>query len=432
MDSTYTMNIDRLNDDCLMNIFEFLPIADRFRAEMVCKRWHQICNLLWNSHRRFDINDEYLHLGRSKKFINYGLLKQILEKCAPHIVDVNLSKIPKKSQKILFDPVICKETVQFGTFDNISQELKRLLLKCSNIEELTLDSNMVRIDKAFLSRLLWRNRKLRFLRIEGYDLRGKGSFRIRYNNLETLIILACQVDVGFLDLQSLRESSKMKNLCLVGVFRGLTEVEQILPKNLVQLHLNISSYYIHIPSVIAETINLRELKILSIGHPALNDDVIGNLTQHCKNLMAIDLTGCDYVTDVGLRQLNSSLPNLICLNLNWDNRFTDAGLRNVNKKLRVLVAVENQFTDGCIERVLQEAQFLEKLDLGKCINVTEKIVRSAINIMLARAANNNSTPMEIGLYRNGLRVAEIENPCPLLKFSTRNYLGVDYSYFIDL
>ncbi|KAL7290980.1 hypothetical protein TKK_0015124 [Trichogramma kaykai] len=44
--------IDKLNDDCLERIFQFLPYENRIAVERICKRWQIVSQRSW-----IDINN---------------------------------------------------------------------------------------------------------------------------------------------------------------------------------------------------------------------------------------------------------------------------------------------------------------------------------------------------------------------------------------
>ena len=62
-------NINSLNDDCLINIFKFLPIEDKLKIEIVYSKWNTVGKLSWT-------NINSLNIGKS----NYSFIKNCNEK----------------------------------------------------------------------------------------------------------------------------------------------------------------------------------------------------------------------------------------------------------------------------------------------------------------------------------------------------------------
>ena len=51
-DPQYEGHINQLNDDCLAQVFQFLPYADRVRVDRVCRHWRKVSLNSWNQYAR--------------------------------------------------------------------------------------------------------------------------------------------------------------------------------------------------------------------------------------------------------------------------------------------------------------------------------------------------------------------------------------------
>ena len=60
-----------LNNDCLVNIFTFLPVRDRIKIERVCQRWHDLSRLSWSSFNKLDLLQIKEHKLFDAGYVNY-------------------------------------------------------------------------------------------------------------------------------------------------------------------------------------------------------------------------------------------------------------------------------------------------------------------------------------------------------------------------
>ena len=62
-------NVNILNDDSLIHIFEFLSAEEKLILEDVCKRWKTVSKLSWNHFSSLIINtsfeNKYLHKNKT-------------------------------------------------------------------------------------------------------------------------------------------------------------------------------------------------------------------------------------------------------------------------------------------------------------------------------------------------------------------------------
>ena len=82
--------IESLNDDCLINIFNLLPIVDKIRAERVCKRWQAASKDSWSKVKVLSLHPKHLRL------IPYfdiktteQVAKEILKRCGRYLEKID-------------------------------------------------------------------------------------------------------------------------------------------------------------------------------------------------------------------------------------------------------------------------------------------------------------------------------------------------------
>ncbi|KAJ8668302.1 hypothetical protein QAD02_009965 [Eretmocerus hayati] len=432
MENDDAININQLNDDCLVYILEFLPLEDRLCAELVCKRWYCICNLLWQKFQKFDITDDCYATGENNEDYNMKLLKQVFSRCAQYITVLNISNVLKVDQIILldFDPHLRNSKKKNKEDEKDWQEVKEISLRCENLESLTLGS-MFKIDDTYLSTLLNRNNGIRsFYLVTNNELKIQNKFRIPSKNLETLIIDCYSFHIDSLDFQALNESNKLKNLMLTVAFDDKDDLvlHNFKPKNLEQLHLNSSIRCV--PRIISELADPSRLKVVSVisCDGSQIENLVNALIHYCKNLEGLRIEG-DF-SDFQLRIISNSLPKLVCLDIGFTSAGTDEEMKHVNKNLKCLSAPSNFLTDQGISNLLKRAEILEKLDLCDSQYLSNNAVNILIDAMEVRIKQNNLTPLEVGV-EYAIDIGNTPNPCPLLKF-TIGPMNMMYNNYINL
>lgn len=120
--------IDKLNDDCLMHIFQFLPIVDRVQIERVCKRWRTVSLNSWHSCRRLSVASIFQGCPSS---IDTPSVRKVLLRCGQFLTDISCS----------------------GNFFDLSQSTLTIITKlCPNIQK--LDINGITVTPAGISSVI--------------------------------------------------------------------------------------------------------------------------------------------------------------------------------------------------------------------------------------------------------------------------------------
>ena len=108
------------------------------------------------------------------------------------------------------------------------------------------------------------------------------------------------------------------------------------------------------------------------GFVRIDDDVVSNLTQLCRDLESLDLSESEHLTGAGLAHLQP-LQQLTSLDLCGCYNLTDAGLGHL-QPLQQLTSLNldgcNNLTDAGLGH-LQPLQQLTSLDLCGCNNLTD-------------------------------------------------------------
>ena len=139
----------------------------------------------------------------------------------------------------------------------------------------------------------------------------------------------------------------------------------------------------------------------------VQDPWLGSIAAHCPGLRALDLTGCEEVTDAGLRHV-ARCAQLASLNLRSCNKVTDAGLRHVARcaQLASLDLRGCRVTDAGLKHVARCAQ-LASLNLSDCYQVTDAGLRH-----VARCAQLASLDLSSCFEVTGAGIAQLKQQSP--------------------
>ncbi|XP_076369468.1 putative RNA-binding protein EEED8.10 [Tachypleus tridentatus] len=136
---------------------------------------------------------------------------------------------------------------------------------------------------------------------------------------------------------------------------------------------------------------LGNLEQLSLSHNAAVDDVvIGAVTQGCQHLRCLDISGCNEgVTDLSLNFLSKS-SQLKSLYINYCGKITDIGLTALatQENLEVLqVRGCPQLGDTGLTSVILLCHGLTSLDISGCFYVTNAVVQACLDAVRDRTSD---------------------------------------------
>ena len=144
-DQQPSMNI--LPDECLIEIFHFLPISDRVRIERVCQRWKMLAKAYsWSNFKHLDFSLDSWHLRPSHKELeiknlNINSFYSVLKRCARYLNSIDTIKSsfysPELEEDIpLFDFCPNIQSVSMKIFSEF--QLQDLSKNCKNLKHLHL------------------------------------------------------------------------------------------------------------------------------------------------------------------------------------------------------------------------------------------------------------------------------------------------------
>ena len=137
-----------LNDDCLLQIFQMLPLGDQLNLMDVCERFHYlIVNYIWSKRYR-DINTQMkcfqpLSLQQYKKFFQYNkenIQKLQIENVNNFVYVYNSNRATNRPDYTFYFSLKMKNLKEFTCYDiQVHDGYIELLKKnCPQLEEINL------------------------------------------------------------------------------------------------------------------------------------------------------------------------------------------------------------------------------------------------------------------------------------------------------
>ncbi|KAL6265374.1 hypothetical protein P5V15_002173 [Pogonomyrmex californicus] len=329
---TETVSIHMLNDDCLRHIFLFLPIVDRVRIEIVCKRWRDLSQDSWHMIKTLDLSPSTWGFSYTC-MIHTALLRKILLKCGRFLTRINLSYPHYLSQSTLtIVGKLCPNltSIDVTALTVCASGIRTLTANCKNITKLNLGPSTFCCDHE-LKYLFKINKNLEYLAISRNSIVGKCLLYLPKQTMHTIILDRCDyLQDGHLSM-ALTRLEDLKHLTIsdcVGVAKHTLEVVGYYCKNLRVLEL-VGGF----PSAQAadmfhliHLINLQTLRVTR--NPKVSNNFLADLVQHCQQLTNVDITDCCNVSDVGLAAI-ATLTRLEKLIISYVPQISDDGLTTV-------------------------------------------------------------------------------------------------------
>ncbi|XP_071634234.1 putative RNA-binding protein EEED8.10 [Temnothorax longispinosus] len=398
---TENVSIHMLNDHCLKHIFQFLPIVDRVRIEIVCKRWRHVIKHSWHTTKTLDLSPSTWGIAYTNTILTV-VLRKILLKCGKFLTRINLND-PNNSlteDTLTVIGQLCPNltNIDVTALTVSASEIRALEKRCRNITELHLGSLTSKCDSE-LKRLFALNENFRYLAITGNCISGKCLSGLPAQTTRTIILDRCY-SLGDTHLSTaLKNLENLKHLAIRKCHRIAEGTFQVVGqhcKSLTTLELN-GDFRFAQTTDMSHLNHLVDLQVLKITHnPKVSDHFLVDLVQHCQQLTNVDITGCYYVTDVGLTAI-ASLVKLEKLVVNYTRLLTDDGLENV-RGLKEFECRRCLFSDRAMTTLIRSSPELQLLDLFGCRNITDSTLEVAKDVCSGRT-NNVTLKMICGATR---------------------------------
>ncbi|XP_058794527.1 putative RNA-binding protein EEED8.10 isoform X1 [Phymastichus coffea] len=418
--------IHKLNDDCLMHIFSFLPIADRVKIERVCKRWKVVSQSSWRTFKKLDLTQAtwgFTLSNQGPREIYTSSLRKALLRCGQFLTHIDLSNFAEKLSKSTLTVIarFCPNLLYIDiTGLGVSPAgIKSLTASCSNIVEFNLGPCSSQCDPD-LSLLFSNNKKLRRVKIFKNFINGKSLMSLP-ETIEAISIGECSNVSPRHFCKAIETFKNLRYLSLdncVNFDDQTVEVIALCADTLKELHLR--EYF---PVMSGRSLTrisvLVNLEVLDLSRNAcVSDECLIAVGNHCKLLKNVDISSCQSVSNAGLAGI-THLPKLEHLNISYLGKVTDEVLTDI-PNLRTLVCrgcPSLQNTGLCT--LIEESKNVELLDISGCDLVSNDFIEAAIKVTLKRT---NNILLKIYAGNTNVKFSEISAISPFL-----SVLNVDLS-----
>ncbi|KAK0180936.1 hypothetical protein PV327_003265 [Microctonus hyperodae] len=381
-----------LNDDCLMEIFLYLPIADRIRTERVCKRWQAVSQESWRAVKSLDLkkNTWGLTLKIRIRAVDTTTLRKVLIRCGQYLTNLDLSQYPHllSSSTLTIVGKFCPnlQCINIKALELSPSGIYSLMNNCQSINKLTIKSLTGPCEKD-LSQLFNVNKKLKYLAVDGDGHISGKCLEYLPENIEEIHFNCCLSLVSNhfnLALQKFNNLHSLTlNSCVCITDSTLETIGEI--KTIINLEFSGSNPMISAISMnnLAKLINLQQLCVSQ--NLAVTDEFLINISNKCKKLKSLDISYCGAVTNKGIIAI-ATLTELEILKIKWLIQITDEAIENLHS-IKVLECWGcTNIRDRGVIKLIEMAPNLRKLDLSGC-SITNEAIKAAISITLKRTNN---------------------------------------------
>ncbi|XP_055545274.1 F-box/LRR-repeat protein 7 [Wyeomyia smithii] len=327
---------DRLSDELITKVFEWLDSSDLCNIARVCKRFEMVIwnQTLWNV---IKIKGENNSGDRAIKTILRRLCGQTRNGICPGVERVLLSdgcRLTDKGLQLLSRR--CPEITHLQVQNSVAitnQALFHLVTKCTNLQHLDITGcaqiTCINVNPGLESprRLL-----LQYLDLTDCASISDSGLKIIARNCPLLVYLYLRRCIQISDAGL----KFIPNFCIALRELSVSDCTSITDFGLYELaKLGATLRYLSVAK--CDQVSDAGLKVIARrcykmrylnarGCEAVSDDSINVLARSCPRLRALDIGKCD-VSDAGLRALAESCPNLKKLSLRNCDMITDRGIQ---------------------------------------------------------------------------------------------------------
>lgn len=417
--SVETANIYKLNNDCLMLIFLYLPIIDRIRIERVCKRWLRISQKSWYNIKKLELTNSVWGFSSDVKLkqINTIILDKVLSRCGRFLNEIHLDKTFCEGRESALAAIgsLCPniETIDVSCLQVPSVGITPLINNCHNIKKLSLDC--ICLFDTDLDKLFKVNNKLQYLKLVDIKISGKCLSYLPSDTIEEIIIERCDYIRDSDVVEAVARLTNLKCLIITDSFdtwEKTTEAVGKYCKHLKTLEITGKSSILQFNGIscISSLVNLESLKA-SVNWFICNS-TLHKLNLYCQQLIYLDLSDIPghFIRDYTLAAIEkfTKLEILITRDL---YQVTGNGLLHLCN-LKQLVCQECCFFDITVSNFIQYSYQLQVLDLSGCRNITNATLRRAA---AATACRVNNITLNLFVGGTAANLETFKDASPLLR-----------------
>ncbi|XP_054004768.1 uncharacterized protein LOC128890360 isoform X1 [Hylaeus anthracinus] len=424
--STYITDtsIHKLNNDCLILIFLYLPIIDRIRIESVCKQWKEVSQKSWYNIKKLDLQNFTWGFSTDVRLkqIDSVILHKVLSRCGTFLREIYLSKTFCEGRENALSIIgnLCPnlEIIDVSCLQVSSAGITSLITNCHNIKKLSLDC--ICLFDTDLEKLFKANQKLQCLKLVDNKISGKCLLGLPSETIEEIIIERCDYLRDNDIVEAIARLKNLKSLIIkecFDIWRKTTEAVGKYCINLTTLEITGKSSIFQFNGIshITPLINLKNLK--ASANWFICNSTLHKLSLHCQHLTCLDLSDIPghFIRDYTLAAIDkfTKLEILITRDL---YQVTSKGLLYLCN-LKQLVCQECNFFDITISKFLQCSYQMEILDLSGCHNITNATLARAV---AATSCRTNNITLNLFIGGTAVDLETFTDVSPFLRIIDRD------------
>lgn len=422
-------NINDLDDDMIVKIFEYLTLVEKVKIERVCKRWQILALKTWQSQNSLENWSSFSIFGAGIA-LNNSVLRSLLKKCAPNLKKIDLSKathiLDFQAMEIITHLCPNLEHADLSGLPVTNVSLQQLAQKCPRLKVIIVKKCFDAGEKGFWW-VLHLCKDLEYLDAsQSMRLTGQ-CFHMARPKLRTVILNNCSrlCPQGFSKLATKCQnlSDLHLNACTQLTDRALELLCQSL-RNLKVFHLD--GHFKEItPTGLHHIGRMSSLEELSLkANSAVTDDVLTAIARGCRKLRWLNVSGCFVggVSDVSLKSV-SECPRLRTLFISYLDKITDDGVSSMARQGQLEV-LEARGCPGLGDKgfiaVALLCPSLKWLDISGCHLVTNYTLSACLDSVADR-----SRKLVVTIGGTGAKAEDLQMDNPNLEISCFNYCQDD-------
>ncbi|XP_044010062.1 uncharacterized protein LOC122853711 [Aphidius gifuensis] len=370
------MVVERINDDCLAEIFTYVPTCERPKIALVCKKWKRALDNSWFhvkklelTYWRYDEDPNFLKIKYPTVDGQFNFLKSLLYKCGRYLRELDLSVYPQwKIVPVVneYCPNLVKlririDDIYHEKIDNAFSNLSKLkVLKI--IFDKALYGFQPSVPTALINSLINVADTLTDLNMSNWcgGILGKAHFP------EEMTSVVFQ-------LKALRRFALAGIECPISLCNYLDNfqtIDGVYDDIFVKKARNSIYKFAH-----------ENMEVLDIvGYP-INDDSIYNIANNMKRVHTLRMS-CKRLTDTGIVTC-TKIKNLKHLGFFGFNNATDSSIKLLKNMTHLTTPCSNKITDESAIKVLENSPEMEYFCVENT-SITHKFIEKAAEISRTR------------------------------------------------
>ncbi|XP_044010445.1 uncharacterized protein LOC122854099 [Aphidius gifuensis] len=372
------MIMERVNDDCLAEIFMYVPACERLKIALVCKKWKRALDYSWSNVKKLELTYWQYH-GLPYCLTRYqtvseklNFLNSLLGKCGRYLKTLDLTAYARCN----IVPII----------NDYCPNLEKLRLRFTSIDDTMLSNAFTGLSKLKSLTIIFENLRNKIIPVTLINsLRNVAGTLTELNLLNFVNHLYDSCDYPKEFDCVIRELKVMKKFEVAGI-RDSKNVFEYLKNNKMSFYLN-HNEYLKKPRYLGHPfINIRSLNLSSCF---IKDDTLYTIANIIKRLEILTIP-CEQITDDGVVSL-SKMNNLQIIYLNGHNNVIDSSIKLLKNIVKLSLPHSNKITDVSVMKLLENSPNIEQLFLDLATSLTVNFVKKAAEISSQRKQLLNIT-----------------------------------------